>query len=312
MGDFTMRKRTWSALIILFLITTLVGCTQKQSTQTTKPKIETTYYQDLSKVDRDRLKFKFKALEDDSTSNEKTSYLVNMTIKNTTNKNIKFNLAKFVMLNKYDTSTKVTANQKKTITVNSGQSKTIDSLFENVAKDILDGQGAYYYLNKNYKLAYFYKSYDNNGVTSANLKSGFSKKFNSQRHVTSANENISDNNQDQTNTTDQSLNSNDYNNQQVTAKNYNNSSQIITTESKAIALFKHMWGLEARDDFAAYPVDGGFFVHSTTEGSEPLDSTILYDGDAIGSDGTVTPYSELSKPLNKAISDGKPFDPSKY
>ncbi|KRK81016.1 hypothetical protein FD03_GL001152 [Companilactobacillus nodensis DSM 19682 = JCM 14932 = NBRC 107160] len=264
-------------------------------------------------MDRNKVNFKFKATEDESTASDTTNYLVDMTIKNTSKTNVKFNLSKFVMLNPYDDSTKVTSSKKNTVIVKPGQSKIINSIFEKVSKDILDGQGAYYYLNKDYKLAYFYKSYNGNGVTSDNLKSGPARKFNIKKH-----ESVVKNTTDTDNTQNQNINqqatSNDISNtQQNSTQSTDTSSQnIITTESQAIGLFKHMWGMEARDDFAAYPVDGGFFVHSTTDGFESLDSTILYNGDAISPDGTVTKYAQLSRPLNSDISDGKPFDPSRY
>ena len=220
------------------------------------------------------------------------------------------------MLNPYDSNTKITSNKKNIITVKVGQKKTINSIFEKVLKDILDGQGAYYYLNKTYKLAYFYKSYSHNGVTLNNLKSGAAtKKFNATKKET-----VVKNSSENDSTTSNSNQNNSSTTSNTTATNQQNTSQssdttdqnIITTESQAIALFKHMWGIESRDDFATYPVDGGSFVYSTTDGFESLDSTILYNGDAVSRDGTVTKYAELSQPLNNPSSDGKPFDLSKH
>lgn len=197
-----MKRKIWSIITAILLLLVVSGCSPKRVAKTSHTRNETSYYQDLSKMDRNKVNFKFKATEDESTASDTTNYLVDMTIKNTSKTNVKFNLSKFVMLNPYDDSTKVTSNKKNTVTVKPGQSKIINSIFEKVSKDILDGQGAYYYLNKDYKLAYFYKSYNSNGVTSNNLKSGAAKKFNSKKHESVVKDTTdTDNTQNQNNTT---------------------------------------------------------------------------------------------------------------
>ncbi|WP_025023510.1 hypothetical protein [Companilactobacillus nodensis] len=266
-----MKRKIWSIITAILLLLLVSGCSPKRVAKTSHTRSETSYYQDLSKMDRNKVNFKFKATEDESTASDTTNYLVDMTIKNTSKTNVKFNLSKFVMLNPYDDSTKVTSSKKNTVIVKPGQSKIINSIFEKVSKDILDGQGAYYYLNKDYKLAYFYKSYNGNGVTSDNLKSGPARKFNIKKH-----ESVVKNTTDTDNTQNQNINqqatSNDISNtQQNSTQSTDTSSQnIITTESQAIGLFKHMWGMEARDDFAAYPVDGASLCTP-----RPTDSKVL-------------------------------------
>jgi len=112
-----MKRKIWGLLIIVLTVVTATGCGIHRKAKSSATNIKTEYYQDLSKHDRQNNNFKFKAIEDESTSGDQTNYLVDMTIKNNSRKNIKFDLSKFVMLNPYDSNTKVTSNKKKVITV---------------------------------------------------------------------------------------------------------------------------------------------------------------------------------------------------
>lgn len=311
-GIIIKLKKVFKGIIIsaaLMIFATACSNQSKESIQKSDTQQEETeYYQDLSKSDRQKIDFTFKAVEDDSTDSSGTSYIVDTTVKNNGTKNIKLSLSKFFMMNPYDEETKVTSSQKQTITLKSGQKKTIKQMFENVSKDVIDGQGAYYYLNKNYRLAYFYDSTSDKGATSDNLSDSAAKKFNKKKA----------DNDSQASTTEESTTNNNSStttnntNQQSTQQASSASNNVINTSSQAIGLFKHMWGMSSdRGGIIAEPVNGGFYVHTDDSPDANMGTTILYDGSAVNSDGTTTPYSTLSQPLNNP-SQPNAFDPSKY
>lgn len=295
--------------MLMILATACSNQTKKTATKSDTEQEQTTYYQDLSKSDRENLDFTFKAVEDDSTSSSDTSYIIDMTMKNNSTKDIKLILSKFFMLNPYDEDAKVTSSKKDTVTLKAGQKKTVKQIFENVSKDVIDGQGAYYYLNKSYRLAYIYNSTSDKGAKLNNLKDSAAKKFNKKQ----AEDSDEPSTTDESTTTDTSTET-DNSSQQSNTQNSSASANIINTPNQAIGLFKHMWGIEARDDIVADPVSGGFYVHSTSgqEADSYLAATIHYDGSAEYSDGTQDSYSTISQPLNTDISDGKPFNPANY
>lgn len=250
---------------------------QKSDTQ----QEETEYYQDLSKSDRQKIDFTFKAVEDDSTDGSNTNYIVDTTVKNNGTKSIKLSLSKFFMMNPYDEETKVTSSQKQTITLKSGQKKTIKQMFENVSKDVIDGQGAYYYLNKNYRLAYFYDSTSEKGATSDNLNDSAAKKFNKKKADDDSQASTTDEstNNNSSTTTE---NTNQQNSQQTNSQDNNSSVNVINTSDQAIAKFKQDWHMPMRDVFAE-PVNGGFYVYTTDALGGTTSETILYDGSVINS-----------------------------
>ncbi len=279
--------------------------TNKTVTKSNAQHDKSTYYQDLSKSDRGNLDFTFKAVEDDSTSSTDTNYIVDMTMKNKNTKDIKLDLSKFFMLNPYDKDTKVTSSKKQTITLKSGQKKTVKQIFENVPKDVIDGQGAYYYLNKNYRLAYIYNSTNNKGAVSNNLNDSTAKKFNKKQAEKDNEPSTTDESTTDTSTTT------DNGRQQSNTQNSSASNNIINTSRQAIGLFKHMYAMGARGDIVADPVSGGFYVH-TTEGSD-MSATIYYDGSVSYSNGDQDSYDQVSGTTYNATNpDGASYDPDNY
>lgn len=303
-----MKKGFWGVIMAAIFMVFAVACSNQSKETTAKSDSQqekTEYYQDLSKSDRESVNFNFKAVEDDSTSSSETKYVIDMIVKNNDTKDIKLSLSKIFMLNPYDRGAKVTSSQNKTITLKSGQKKTIKQIFENVSRDVVDGQGAYYYLNKNYRLAYFYGSTTEKGATSDNLSDSAARKSNKKTSESNNDQSI---NGDSDNNTDNSATTNNTN-QQSSQQTNSSSNNIINTPSQSIGLFKHMYAMGVRDDIVADPVDDGFYVH-TSDGV--MAATIHYDGSVSYSDGTNDSYSDVSQPTNNGQVNSEQYDPSKH
>lgn len=138
----------------------LSGCTtnsssQKESNSSSKTStrtVKTSYFQNLSSSAKRDVKFTFKLNQDDTEDNTADPvYVVSATIKNNTNKNIKFDQSKFICVLP---SNKIISDKTGTLTIKAGETKSINQLFQKMPEQGTLGDGYIEYLNSDNKLAY--------------------------------------------------------------------------------------------------------------------------------------------------------------
>jgi len=150
-----MKKVLTIGTSILFILLA-TGCSNTKKITSVKSASAQTvsiYYQDLSKTDKKKLKFKFSEAQDETADNYADPvYVISVKITNKTNKTVKFDKSKFLVFT--TEQTKFTSNKTGILTLKPGQSKSINQLIEGVAEQSLVGGGSYFiYLNKDNKLA---------------------------------------------------------------------------------------------------------------------------------------------------------------
>lgn len=149
----------------------LSGCTtnsssQKESSSKTSTRtVKTSYFQNLSNSAKRNVKFTFKLNQDDTEDNTADPvYVVSATIKNSTNKNIKFDQSKFICVLP---SNKIISDKTGTLTIKAGETKSINQLFQKMPEQGTLGDGYIEYLNSDNKLAY--TKFTHNIASSNNL-----------------------------------------------------------------------------------------------------------------------------------------------
>ncbi|GAF41592.1 hypothetical protein FC83_GL002602 [Agrilactobacillus composti DSM 18527 = JCM 14202] len=152
------------------------------SKSATSQSVEPVAYSDLTKAQQAKVFFKFKALSDiasgDGDHNMPAPLVVDMTVKNNGKQNVSFNLAKFLMFDAKGNAPTVKSAKTGTLKLKPGETQKIHSIFENVSSQALLGTGAFYYMNVDFKLAYYLNAANAKGVDSNNLKSGKAKNLN--------------------------------------------------------------------------------------------------------------------------------------
>ncbi|MQS52638.1 hypothetical protein [Companilactobacillus mishanensis] len=247
-------------LLGLFII---VGCSNSSSEQLNNKvdskSVESVFYQDLSKQDKKNVKFTFRENED-QTADEIADpvYVVSMTVKNNSNKTVKFNQSKFILI--ASGSTKFTSSKNGTLILKSGEQKSVDQLFENVGEQALvGGDNIFAYLN------------DSNKIGTA--------KFTIKRSKNTSSKGVS------------SDNSTDQSNGSSSTASSSKSNHIITSPDMALSLYTHAMAVdpEALADSEVQEVSNGYQI------TDPYGSQLVisYSGDEIDSDGEVTPFSQL-------------------
>ncbi|MGY5269525.1 hypothetical protein [Lactiplantibacillus plantarum] len=153
-----MKKSLILSATMLTLL--LSGCTtnsssQKESNSSSKSStrtVKTSYFQNLSSSAKRDVKFTFKLNQDDTEDNTADPvYVVSATIKNNTNKNIKFDQSKFICVLP---SNKIISDKTGTLTIKAGETKSINQLFQKMPEQGTLGDGYIEYLNSDNKLAY--------------------------------------------------------------------------------------------------------------------------------------------------------------
>lgn len=134
------------SILALFLLLILVGCSQT-AVEDSNIKKQAVNYQNLSKVERRKVYFKFHR------SLNMRNYDINMSIKNESNRDVRFNLTKFFIENSDDSDLEISSHLNKIIVVEPHSEVTVKNLFEHISKVIFDGPNGYYYLNNNHLLA---------------------------------------------------------------------------------------------------------------------------------------------------------------
>ncbi|PNW61823.1 hypothetical protein ACZ99_16350 [Lactobacillus sp. ATCC 15578] len=166
-----MKKSLILSATMLTLL--LSGCTTNSSSQketsssskTSTRTIKTSYFQNLSNSAKRNVKFTFKLNQDDTEDNTADPvYVVSATIKNNTNKNIKFDQSKFICVL---LSNKIISDKTGTLTIKAGETKSINQLFQKMPEQGTLGNGYIEYLNSDNKLAY--TKFTHNIASSNNL-----------------------------------------------------------------------------------------------------------------------------------------------
>ncbi|MCT4399086.1 hypothetical protein EFN70_10755 [Pediococcus ethanolidurans] len=164
-----MKKSLILSATMLTLL--LSGCTtnsssQKESSSKTSTRtVKTSYFQNLSNSAKRNVKFTFKLNQDDTEDNTADPvYVVSATIKNSTNKNIKFDQSKFICVLP---SNKIISDKTGTLTIKAGETNSINQLFQKMPEQGTLGDSYIEYLNSDNKLAY--TKFTHNIASSNNL-----------------------------------------------------------------------------------------------------------------------------------------------
>jgi len=204
-------KKTFILLTGLLLLLGASGCSntakpthQSSPVQTSHKQAKPTYYQNLKKVDQKKVKFNFKADQNDY------GYFISGKITNKTNKTIQFNRSKFAL---QLTDNEVPAVLTGTLTLKPNQTKKLPGLFQKQNINELAQTNGFVTYNHKFKLA----------STRSTLTNGDLNNL-SQTNDTSANQ---DNNTDKQNESDDSSNS------QTTTANNNSIKTTEVTEAQA-------------------------------------------------------------------------------
>lgn len=141
----TMKKI--AKVLSLLLLFVLVGCSASKISEESNAKLQAVNYLKLSKRKREEVYFKFRK------SKSAYNYAVNMTITNKSDKDVRFYLGKFIILNADDPDLEISSSSNKAVVVEPNSRVTVHHLFEHISQVIFNGPSGYYYLNSNHLLA---------------------------------------------------------------------------------------------------------------------------------------------------------------
>lgn len=244
-----MKKSLILSATMLTLL--LGGCTtnsssnQKESSSSPKSStrtVKTSYFQNLSNSAKRNVKFTFKLNQDDTEDNTAGPvYVVSATIKNSTNKNIKFDQSKFICVLP---SNKIISDKTGTLTIKAGETKSINQLFQKMPEQGTLGEGYIEYLNSDNKLAY--TKFTHNIASSNNLTE---QKLITQNKDTTANSTNDDTDSSESSSSVENSSSSESSSTQSTT------SSTALTESQARQVLKNWADSDNSDDFGGYPLD---------------------------------------------------------
>lgn len=244
-----MKKSLILSATMLTLL--LSGCTtnssnQKESSSSSKTStrtVKTSYFQNLSNSAKRNVKFTFKLNQDDTEDNTADPvYVVSATIKNNTNKNIKFDQSKFICVLP---SNKIISDKTGTLTIKAGETKSINQLFQKMPEQGTLGDGYIEYLNSDNKLAY--TKFTHNIASSNNLTE---QKLITQNKNTTANSANDDMDSSESGSSVENSSSSDSSSTQSTT------SSTALTESQARQILKNWVDSEGgADNFGGYSLD---------------------------------------------------------
>lgn len=224
-------------------------------------------YQDLTSNKKKNVKFNVTKDKDEDDNSADLS----LTIKNNTNKDIKFNQAKFSLM--ADGDKKAISEKTGTIVVRAGHKGTIDELFDDVSTDVLNSTNlSIQYLNSD------------NVVAKPDL---------AEKNETSDNTQNVNNNNDQTNTNTNSTQTNDSTNTDNSAQQQTDN-RVVKRADQAEDLFRRAYG-DWAGGLSVQQADGGWQV---TQDGDPA-GFVDNDGNITASNGTTTSYQDmLTAPQN--------------
>lgn len=147
-----MKRKGILFTIIVALLLVVTGCSSQSKQNTASAptvkkaaKVTTTAYDNLSKRDRDKVKFTFRYYLDDTSAG-----VVSVEINNQTKKKISFDQSEFIFKGSHD----VKASKKGSVTVLPNKKMNIKGLFAKVDNSFFEESGLLVYKNDSYKLAY--------------------------------------------------------------------------------------------------------------------------------------------------------------
>ncbi|MCH4170941.1 MAG: hypothetical protein LKF36_06930 [Lactobacillus sp.] len=292
-------------LLVICLSLPLTACQQNaksnpaSSTASSKSmrasSVATVAYSDLSAAQRANVVFTFKPIYDiasgDGSGNTPAPFIIDATIKNNTKQIITFDKSKFLMFDELGKNPTIKSAQSGLLKLKPGETNKIHSLYQNVGSQVFLGTGAFYYLNTDYKLAYFYNApKDKKGVTSDNLKTGEAKDFNEQQasNVKQAQSSSATENNDQAAATSSDIAADDQ--QQATSGNSNVNVNNLTTQQVKDWVFLHV--LPSYTTFHVTESDFFFETHFDDEGLLNIDVRENHNSPTMraqGADPKVTP-----------------------
>ncbi|AMV68279.1 Hypothetical protein ADU72_0086 (plasmid) [Pediococcus damnosus] len=244
-----MKKSLILSATMLTLL--LGGCTtnsssnQKESSSSPKSStrtVKTSYFQNLSNSAKRNVKFTFKLNQDDTEDNTADPvYVVSATIKNSTNKNIKFDQSKFICVLP---SNKIISDKTGTLTIKAGETKSINQLFQKMPEQGTLGEGYIEYLNSDNKLAY--TKFTHNIASSNNLTE---QKLITQNKDTTANSTNDDTDSSESSSSVENSSSSESSSTQSTT------SSTALTESQARQVLKNWADSDNVDSFGGYSLD---------------------------------------------------------
>lgn len=241
-----MKKSLILSATMLTLL--LSGCTtnsssQKESSSKTSTRtVKTSYFQNLSNSAKRNVKFTFKLNQDDTEDNTADPvYVVSATIKNSTNKNIKFDQSKFICVLP---SNKIISDKTGTLTIKAGETNSINQLFQKMPEQGTLGDGYIEYLNSDNKLAY--TKFTHNIASSNNLTE---QKLITQNKDTMANSTNNDTDFSESSSSVENSSSSESSSTQSTT------SSTALTESQARQVLKNWADADNIDSFGGYSLD---------------------------------------------------------
>ncbi|KRL67228.1 hypothetical protein [Companilactobacillus versmoldensis] len=260
-----------ASLLVLTGCSTNNGSSSKTSNSDTEKvsKVDSAKaYQKLS--DNDKKDVKFEVKKDNDKDNDLT-----LTIRNNTKKDVKFNQAKFSLM-QGDTK-KASSVKKGSLIIKAGQEKVVDELFEDISDDILnDGNLNLQYMNGDNVVAQI-----DLGEKPANSATS---QPDTNTDTNQAPSNVqTDTSADNTQTTDSSNDTTD----QPTASQ-DTSNRVVNSPEQAIQMYKTSNGDQSDSSgWTATEGNGGFTIN-TDSGT----AFVSYNGDVTGSNGGTKSYSD--------------------
>lgn len=264
-----MKKSLILSATMLTLL--LSGCTansssQKESSSSSKTStrtVKTSYFQNLSNSAKRNVKFTFKLDQDDTEDNTADPvYVVSATIKNSTNKNIKFDQSKFICVLP---SNKIISDKTGTLTIKAGETKSINQLFQKMPEQGTLGDGYIEYLNSDNKLAY--TKFTHNIASSNNLTE---QKLITQNKETTANSTNDDTDSSESSSSVENSSSSESSSTQSTtsstALTESQARQILGNWGKSQGNGDDDFGGTSLDDLNASEGDNGSWSFTTDDG----------------------------------------------
>lgn len=281
-------------VIIVGLMSALLlsGCSHtNNSTNTNNPAKSTSVkkqavqeYQNLSKANKKKIKFDFKA------SKMRSGYDISIKIHNETNKQVKFNLAEFKIYSATDVDLKSARDES--LTIRPHETCGVRALFTNVKKSVLNDTGNYFiYISLKNKLSRF--AFD--------IATGKDTKEANQLQSTNANKPTTNEEapkvvqqQNESNTGESTADSNESEDSNEEA---NKPAKILTSANMAKALYLHSMGFPSSRGGDVYASQTAYGYKVVDNGV--ADSTTYYNnaGDELDASGNViATFANLAGP----------------
>ncbi|WP_125712258.1 hypothetical protein [Companilactobacillus kedongensis] len=293
-----MKKRGIFLLGIIALLLVITGCASQSKQSAPISKIETKQYDKLSKSDRDNIQFTFKRHEGTIEGQGQ----IDLTIKNQSNKNIKFDLEDF----KYLGADRLKSDKSGIKTIKLNKKVTIKGIFKDIDETVFNDPGLFCYKSTDFKLAYLDgKTSRSSNLSDSQLKKEYSDFMSNKNDVTMNSESSTiDNNDSSGKSTDSSTTTDDDSsdsNNDDSDNNQSGSSNAVNSSDEAIALVQ-----KSKDvgECFAFPNDDNdnTYLYDTSTGLQGYWIGIAYHG-ASGITTYPTQYTVLT---DGTILDGRP------